>query len=232
MYKNKVKPFFAFHADHHYEQVSPAAWFKILFFISTLIFPVISSYFVLSGDLDMTKSFGSGELAWTLAESRNSTYLLDIETWFKFPTPLVQAFYTLIFISFPNIYLIQIILLSNIVIMTGSSVIIFYISKYFFRYEIAAFSALLALAAHTSMFSGITGSSTAIAAFFATLSIFLAIKATKAIPPLLWIVFSGLSLTIATTARIEMVFIGPIVTLLYPLSFFLISLEYLLLRNF
>jgi hypothetical protein len=208
------KPLFLFYSDQGLTPSSPAAWFKIAFYISLLIFPMLSGYYVLSGDLDMTRSLGSSELAWTLAESHRPDFLFNADTWLRHPLALIQALHTLIFTYFSSIDLIKSILLINIGLMTASCFFVFHISKYFTHYKIAALSALLALAGHTPMLSGITGDSTALAGFFTTLSTLLALKATSTQSSKIWVIFAGLCLAIATNARIEMVFISPVIALL------------------
>ena len=214
MNKPTQKSLFLFYSDLSLTSSSTATWIKFAFYFSLLIYPVIAGYYVLSGDLDMTRSLGSSELAWTLAESHRPDFLFNADTWLRHPLALIQALHTLIYAYFPSLDLIKSILIINIGLMTASCFFVFHISRYFTTYNIAALSALLALAGHTPMLSGITGDSTALAGFFTTLSTLLALKSTNSQSPKIWAIFAGFCLTIATTARIEMVFISPVIALL------------------
>lgn len=164
---------------------------------------------------DMPRGLGSGELAWTIAETYKPHPLLSLDTWITFPPPLIQLVHTFLMkltgAGESKISLVHSILLVNLLLACASSLLTFKITLHFMSRDYAASAALLALTSQTAMQESYSGGSIALAIFFSLLSIFLALRSTQVERQIFLAAVAGLCLTIATMARAETIFIAPVV---------------------
>lgn len=189
-------------------------------FLVVALVAVLKCWLVLSGAIEVTQSDGSSRLYYAISRYEETGGLWSSISWTDLPLPVPQIFYVLLYkldVSTGGLLpVLKSVLLANIVLFAGGSLVLVAIALRWMGSTAAFFTAILTSIAKMPAFVSTTEAVEPSALLLMAIAFFAALEACRSPSPQRWAFSSGLALMVASLFRIELaLFALPLGALLY-----------------